>query len=124
MVTNLLAFHAVTGCDSISQFCGHAKKSAWPVYVAEPGLVDCLMDDTAEDFSGAEQFVVKLYSSTSTVTNVDSLRAELFHRVNNPEKLPPTHDALKLHLLRCKHQTSIWKNATVPQPNLPLPETC
>lgn len=26
---NLRSLHAVTGCDSTSQFCGHDKKSVW-----------------------------------------------------------------------------------------------
>ncbi len=25
----ILAFHALTGCDSVSQFSGHSKKTAW-----------------------------------------------------------------------------------------------
>lgn len=29
----LLAFHVVTGCDSVSQFSGHSKKTAWQVFL-------------------------------------------------------------------------------------------
>ena len=32
LVDTLLAFHAITGCDSVSQFSGHGKKTAWAVF--------------------------------------------------------------------------------------------
>lgn len=57
---NLLSFHALAGCDSTSQFSGHGKKSAWPVYIAEPGLLDTFTADTAPDFADAQCFVVKM----------------------------------------------------------------
>ena len=31
-VDTLLAFHALTGCDSVSQFSGHGKKTTWQVF--------------------------------------------------------------------------------------------
>ena len=31
-VTAILAFHAITGCDSVSQFAGHSKKTTWHVF--------------------------------------------------------------------------------------------
>ena len=32
LVDTLLAFHAITGCDSVSQFSGNGKKTAWVVF--------------------------------------------------------------------------------------------
>ena len=32
LVDTLLAFHAITGCDSVSRFSGHGKKTAWAVF--------------------------------------------------------------------------------------------
>ena len=32
LVDTLLAFHAITGCDGVSQFSGHGKKTAWAVF--------------------------------------------------------------------------------------------
>ena len=32
LVDTLLAFHAITGCDSVSPFSGNDKKSAWVVF--------------------------------------------------------------------------------------------
>ena len=31
-VDTLPAFHAVRGCDSVSQFSGHSKKTTWQVF--------------------------------------------------------------------------------------------
>ena len=28
----LLAFHELTGCDSVSQFAGHGKKTQWKIF--------------------------------------------------------------------------------------------
>ena len=41
----LLAFHALTGCDTMSQFAGITKKSAWKVFVKAPHLMHTLGRD-------------------------------------------------------------------------------
>ena len=41
----LLAFHALTGCDTTSQFAGITKKSAWKVFVTAPHLMHTLGRD-------------------------------------------------------------------------------
>ncbi len=33
-------FHAQTGCDTVSSFAGHGKKSAWAVWAVLPELTD------------------------------------------------------------------------------------
>ena len=116
---NLLTFHALTGCDSTSHFSGHGKKPTWSVYASQPKLLDSFTDDTTYAFADAERFVVKVYCPSSSLTRVNDLRAELFHRITNPEKLPQTQDALVQHLKRCKHQLKVWSNATVASPILP-----
>lgn len=118
VIHHLLSFHDLTRCNSTCQFCGQCKNSSWLVYIADPGLLDSFTADTAPDFAGAECFVVKMYSASSALTCLNDLRAELFHRINDPEKLPPTHDALMLQFKRCKHQVMIWSNSTVPKPAL------
>ena len=35
----ILAFHAITECDSISQFCGKSKKMAWKIFCEVPHLL-------------------------------------------------------------------------------------
>ncbi len=39
------------------------------------------------------------------------------------EKLPPTRDALQLHLLRANYQANVWLHANVIDTGLPL-DTC
>jgi hypothetical protein len=41
----------------------------------------------------------------------------------SPESLPPTSDALKLHIERAHFQASVWKQANVVKPVLPSPIT-
>ena len=119
---NLLSFHAITGCDSTSQFSRHGHKSTWAVYLSQPEMLDAFTYGTETAFDDAECSVVKVYSPDSLLTNVNDLRAELFHRITNPEKLPPTHDTLIQHFRRCQHQSMVWDQAKVPQPNISLPQ--
>ena len=36
-------FHALTGCDTVSSFVGHSKKTAWTTWNALPELTDVLL---------------------------------------------------------------------------------
>ena len=51
------------------------------------------------------------------------MRVFLFDKGKYPDSLPPTSDALKLHISRAHQQTIIWLNATVPSPERIDPET-
>ena len=42
------------------------------------------------------------------------MRAYLFNKGKNADSLPPTSDALKLHISRAHYQTTVWLNAAVP----------
>ena len=39
-------FHALTGCDTVSCFAGHGKRTAWAVWTALPELTQVLIDLT------------------------------------------------------------------------------
>lgn len=62
--SSVLAFHAITGSDSTSQFAGIGKQSAWSTFVKHPQLLENL---GREDFpdqrvqDDAEAFICKLY---------------------------------------------------------------
>ena len=64
----LLAFHAITGCDTVSYFSGHTKKTAWSVFVKEHRLSDVSRTRNG----GIPQLLpllahnVNLYASTNT----------------------------------------------------------
>ena len=72
--------------------------------------------------SDIELFVIKMYSQKFATASIDNLRVELFHHTNDPEKLPPTHDSLTLHVMRSNYmyQAMVWINASVTCPTLPL----
>ena len=38
----ILAFHAITGCDSTSQFAGISEKAAWKIFCSVPHLLSLL----------------------------------------------------------------------------------
>ncbi len=123
--SNLLAFHAVTGCDTTSQFAGHGKRTAWKTFLTHPQLLDELGRTPLNDgvVKAVEMFVVKLYAPAMDLTSVDELRVRMF-RSKNPESLPPTHDALRQHIARSSYQAMVWYNALVPTPTLPSPFDC
>ena len=106
---NILGYHAITGCDSTSNFFGHGKLSTWQRYKSDPSILDSFTDNREEAFVDAERFVIKIYNPTSSLFSINELRLEMFHRISNPEKLPPTQDALLLHSKRCQHQMTIWQ---------------
>ena len=80
------------------------------------------MDFSESAFIDAEKFVIKMYSPHSSADSVNVLRSEMFHKTSNPERLPPTKDALVHHFDRCLYQMKVWLNATVPMPVLKSPE--
>ena len=79
---------------------------------------------TTETMDNVEDFVCKIYDPSTDITQIDQMRVILFHKGKDPDSLPPTHDALKLHINRAHYQTTIWINATVPTTERIDPETC
>ncbi|MEW8545283.1 MAG: hypothetical protein AB2693_17305, partial [Candidatus Thiodiazotropha sp.] len=126
MSLTLPAFHALTGCDTVSQFAGHGKVTAWKVYKQYNYLLHSLGNGnlTDEKISNAEKFVCKVYDPSSNITSIDEMRLFLFNKGKDPDNLPPTSDALKLHISRAHYQTSVWLKATVSCPEFLAPETC
>ncbi|CAG9822800.1 unnamed protein product, partial [Phaedon cochleariae] len=74
--------------------------------------------------SNVEKFVVKLYKVDSSITCSNDARRYLFGAVRKPEFLPPTTDALRLHIKRCNYQVCVWENAHIPKPSLPRLQDC
>ena len=37
-------FHALTGCDTVSSFVGHGKKTAWSTWNVQPQLTDAMLN--------------------------------------------------------------------------------
>ena len=121
---NLLAYHALTGSDTTSQFSGHGKRSTWKTYIEYPELLKDLgrSQSVHACMADIELFIIKLYSPTSKATSANALREELFNRLKDPEKLPPTQDSLFLHALSSHYQALIWYKAAESNPDHRQPE--
>ena len=95
-----LQFHAITGCDTTSYLSGHSKTTVWKVFLENFELLLPLGEGALEEdkLKSAEKFVCKIYNRGAEST--DMARFILFGRVGAPEKLPPTSDALRYHVMR------------------------
>ena len=122
-------FHVLTGCDTVSSFVGHGKKTAWITWNVLPQLTDALLTlscaprEISEDaMHTIERFVILLYDRTSTCTDIDKARQKLFAKKTNVKQMPPTRAALEQHLKRAAYQGGhIWGQSLLATPALPLP---
>ena len=102
---NLLGFHAFTGCDTTSAFRGHGKRSCWKTFQNHPHLVQGIGRDG--ELAPIEQFVCHL-NGTSEQQTVNNARLQLFGKGKlGLDMLPPTRDALELHIARANYQAKI-----------------
>ena len=131
-ICNLLpVFHCITGCDSTSSFSGIGKKNAFKVLLDHKeelmSLSDIgdssVLDVDSEAVIDAIKFVSWLYCPKSDPTcAINELRYRMFcQKKASGEKLPPTHDALMLHIKRVNYQCYIWKQETTTMLNMPSP---
>jgi hypothetical protein len=54
--------------------------------------------------------------------SVNDARVLLFSKTKTSEALPPTKDALELHIKRVHYQSLVWKQASCHEPILPNPD--
>ena len=129
----LMFFFTFTGCDITSSFYDISKCTWWNVwcqntFITEtftklswtPGQVD------KTDLSQAEKFVYAAYDPRNRfrTNDVNKLRFLLFTKSsdNNLRKLPPTKEALRLHILRSAYNASwIWGVTLRPSDQVPSP---
>ena len=126
----LPAFHCITGCDTTSSFAGIGKGKSYKVMLSNIDAIlnmsefgdtpDMSLDNPAVE--SAIQFVCMLYESRSINIDINYLRYKLFTQKGYAgEKIPPTLDALVLHLRRANYQCYVWKNACNAELGLPSP---
>ena len=134
----LPAFHAFTGCDSVSAFVRKGKRGPFKILsksydyqksFTNLGETLTLSDKTSKTI---EKFVCALYGKEGE-TSVNSARFSLFTaRYGTRDRLsldtgidisllPPCKTSLQLHILRANYQAYIWKHAHVPDIELPSP---
>ena len=67
---------------------------------------------TESPYSSLGRFVIIMYDKTSSKVDVNKLRKHLFTKsTTSMDRLPPTRDALNLHIKRVYLQTQIWASS-------------
>ena len=122
VVNNILGFHALTGCDSTSSLTGIGKRVSWKVFCDNPDLLHGVGRDEDGTFEMVDEFVCKLYNIPLPQKGVDWARHHLFVKGKKSlETLPPTKDALELHIHRANYQAKIWLRADKPDMEIGTP---
>ena len=122
-------FHAFTGCDTVSAFAGHGKKTAWETWLAFPDVTSVFVQLSSQpkDIDACmpllERYTVLLYDRTSNKMTVNEARKQLFAKKGRRmEDLPPTQAALVQHAKRAAIQSGYcWFAALEANPQLPCP---
>ncbi len=87
---SMCPFHCIPGCDTVSCFYNHGKKSAWKVFIDNTKTLEEFGTGSDTDFPSqlkiAEIYIVKIYSPKSKLTSLDSLRAAMFNKVDPESK--------------------------------------
>ena len=127
--SSLLAFHAFTGCDTLSSFGGR-EKTAWETWKVFPEVSDPFLEMTnifGGEISDAcmillKRFVVLMCDRTSECLEVNEARKQLFIKKSRTlETIPPTKAALEQHIKPASYQARCWSQALVQNPQLPSP---
>ena len=122
----LLPVYCLSGCDTVSTFHGIGKAKVFRVLRKDADNLQDLADLgknselTAEQEKACTRFVASLYGKPHCIS-INRLRAEKATSTINiaSKKLPPTEDALHLHIIRALYQLLIWRNAIVGMHDLP-----
>ena len=106
----LLPFHALTRCDTTSSLCDHGKTTASKIFLDKHSLLPSIGEAnlTTTNIKDAEKFVCAIYKH-GEVEFVNKIRVLLFPKCGKPQALPPTRDALELHIRRSHYQSLVWK---------------
>ena len=78
----LPGFHALTGCDTVIQFSGNGKVTAWKAFENNSQLLIGLGCGrlTTETIDYMEDFVCKIYDPSAEITKIDQMRVFLFNK--------------------------------------------
>ena len=124
LTATLLAFHAITGCDSTIASCfkGRGIKTLLLVLKGSTGEFQSLrnLGDqfllTAELIDTCERFTCRLYQPTSDINDINILRYKIFSKKpQQNQRLSSCRDSLTQHLHRANYQCAIWKSALIPE---------
>ena len=108
-------FHACTGCDVLSAFRGKGKRKAWQKWDVYPEATVVFANLSTyppvigdEEKKVLERFGILMYDKSSSATDIDSVRLDLFARKQRAyDAIPTTSTALEYHTKRAAYQVLI-----------------
>ena len=127
----LIAFHAFTGCDTVSAFAGRGKTGPLKQLKKDEVPIDAFVQlGTSWNVdqsltSKLQEFTCRMYAASSKTCKVNILRHEMFLSKRgevDSSTLPPCEDSLKQHIQRANYQAGVWRGALLPMPNIPEPD--
>ena len=130
-VAALPGLHALSGADITGSFAGKGKTTWWKTFMkADEEKISALANlgtrgqPSADTLTGIEKLVCQVYVPNTVIDNVKQLRWWLFRKKQaQSENLPLTPAALRQAINRANYQALVWNLDTVPEPQLPSPET-
>ena len=114
----LIAFHAFTGCDTVSAFAGRRKTGPLKQLKKDEVAIDAFVQlGTSWNVnqsltSKLQEFTCRMYAASSKTCKVDILRHEMFLLKKgevDSSSLPPCEDSLKQHIQRANYQARVWR---------------
>jgi hypothetical protein len=124
----LRAFHAFTGCDTVSSFSLIGKTRAWNGWLKFDEVTEAFAyialpqnNLNAKVFELLERYVVLLYDNECVGLSLSQTRKVLFtSKSRSLEHMPPTFAALQQHILRAAFQSGhLWGQALKSNPVVP-----
>ena len=121
---NIPAYHAFTGCDTVSQLMGYGKMSTWKAFQKHAALLDNLGTETLSEATEkqADEFICRVYLPNTDETTINDVRYKLFMTdIKDRKKLPPTQGCLRQHIKHALYQSQVWYLEDYPSPDLVSP---
>lgn len=133
LAMNLIAWHALTGCDQVSAFRGKGKMTTFDVYrqhsqlLAELGRVS--QSDMEDMLSHVREFVARIYDPDGDTKTCDAVRWQIYTTTPDGGKnltvgMGPTPNTGDFHIKRAHRQAMVWYKALDVNPPLPDPVDC
>jgi len=115
----LPSIHALSGCDSTSALVGVGKVKLYNTVCKSEEFLEavsilgnhCTLDEDV--FKKIEELFCLMYGfkKETSINHCRYMAITTKQKVPDPEKIPPTKDALRLHAMRCSYQVNQWKKA-------------
>jgi len=129
----LIGLHALTGCDTVSAFCGRGKNKGLSCLKRNMQFAESLAM-IGKDFvissdlsSSVQKFVCCLYGSCSAAGDINDVRYVQFVKKKGAvesQNLPPCSNCLQQHIARANYQAAVWHRALQQHPLIPAPDSC